>query len=51
MPSDRISFSNLNPDISGFITILNMSIKAKILKNIDIKDFVNETFYQKSSEK
>lgn len=51
MPANRISYSNLKPDIAGFQEIVQISKDAKILNDVNLNGFINSTFYEKSPEK
>jgi NitT/TauT family transport system substrate-binding protein len=51
MPIDRISFSDLNPNVDDFQRIIDMSKKAKMLQSVNLDGFINATFYQNSSAK
>ncbi|MCU7835480.1 MAG: ABC transporter substrate-binding protein [gamma proteobacterium symbiont of Taylorina sp.] len=50
-PSDRISFSDLNPTAQGFEPIVNISKQANIIKKADLANFINNSFYNNSTEK
>lgn len=47
-PKDRISFSNLNPDLKDFQTIMEISLEAGIIKQTDLDNFIDASFYDKS---
>ena len=49
-PPERISFSDLNPDISDFQKVLDMSVQAEIIEPIDLNRFIDNRFY-KNAEK
>ncbi len=44
-PIDRISFSDLNPSIDDFKTIMDISLQANIIQNVDLNDFIEPRFY------
>jgi NitT/TauT family transport system substrate-binding protein len=50
-PSDRISFSDLNPVAEDFQTIVEISKSSGILKDVDLDAFVDSSFYQKAIAK
>ncbi|MCK5720472.1 MAG: ABC transporter substrate-binding protein [Thiomargarita sp.] len=45
-PSDRISFSDLNPKLEDFQAIMDISVSANIIKQIDLNKFIDARFYQ-----
>jgi len=47
-PKDRISFSNLNPDLDSFQKIVDISIAAGIISDINLQHFIDARFYQKA---
>ena len=49
-PPDLISFSDLNPVVADFQKIVDISLRAGILENVDLNSFINDVFYQQSSE-
>jgi len=44
-PINRISFSDLNPSIDDFKTIMNISLQANIIQNVNLKNFIDQRFY------
>jgi len=50
-PSHRISFSDLNPKRADFQTIMAISIQAGLINKVNLEAFIDESFYQNSSEK
>ncbi|MEK8018607.1 MAG: ABC transporter substrate-binding protein [Candidatus Parabeggiatoa sp.] len=50
-PSNRISFSDLNPKREDFQTIMAISIQAGIINKVNLEAFIDDSFYQNSSEK
>ena len=46
-PINRISFSDLNPSIEDFKTIVDISLQANIIKNIKLNEFIDQRFYTK----
>jgi NitT/TauT family transport system substrate-binding protein len=49
-PPDRILYSDLNPKLADFQTIVDISKEANILDSIDLKTFIDNRFYHDSSE-
>lgn len=49
-PPDLISFSDLRPVISDFQKIVDISRRAGIIKDVDLNNFIDDRFYQQSSE-
>ncbi len=47
-PNDRITYSDLNPRIGDYQTILDISHGAGILGNINLNDFIDDRFYRAS---
>ncbi len=45
-PKDRISFSNLNPQLQDVQKIVDISIAAGLMKQIDLTQFIDARFYQ-----
>jgi NitT/TauT family transport system substrate-binding protein len=45
-PNDRITYSDLNPRIGDYQTILNISSMAGIIGNINLNDFIDDRFYR-----
>lgn len=45
-PRDRISFSSLKPTREEFQPIVEISIGAGILKNINLDEFIDDSFYR-----
>jgi len=45
-PSNRISFSDLNPVLSDFQTIVDISLQADIIENVDLDSFIDDSFYR-----
>jgi len=45
-PSDRITYSDLNPRIADYQTILSASRDAGIIGNVDLNKFVDDRFYK-----
>lgn len=50
-PSHRISFSDLNPKREDFQTIMAISIEAGLIKKVNLEAFIDDSFYQNSSER
>ncbi|HBO84420.1 MAG: hypothetical protein A2073_07680 [Deltaproteobacteria bacterium GWC2_42_11] len=50
-PNDRITYSDLNPRKADYQTILNMSLRAKLMTNVDLNSFIDSSFYQGSRQK
>ncbi|OQY59598.1 MAG: hypothetical protein B6245_05835 [Desulfobacteraceae bacterium 4572_88] len=50
-PSDRISFSDLNPVADDFQKIAEASAQAGIIGDVDLENFIVGDFYRQSSEK
>ncbi|MDM8567456.1 ABC transporter substrate-binding protein [Candidatus Halobeggiatoa sp. HSG11] len=44
-PVNRISFSDLNPSIDDFKTILDISLQANIIQDVKLNDFIEQRFY------
>lgn len=49
-PADRISFSDLNPDMDDFRKIVDISVQAGIMEDIDLGRFIDDGFFKKSFE-
>lgn len=49
-PLDRITYGNLNPDKADFQKIVDISVKANILKAVDLNAFIVPTFYDTASK-
>jgi len=47
-PSDRISFSDLNPSLADFQTIVDISLQAGIIGKVNLDTFIDDSFYQKA---
>lgn len=45
-PNDRITYSDLNPRIADYQTILTASRDAGIIGNVDLNEFVDDRFYK-----
>lgn len=45
-PSDRISFSDLNPAEKDFQVIVDISRQAKLIEKVDLSGFITPEFYQ-----
>lgn len=50
-PKDRISFSDLNPKLEDLQKIVDISIAAGIIENIDLQQFIDARFYQAAIQK
>ncbi len=52
-PINRISFSDLNPSLEDIKIIMDISLQANIIQNINLNDFIDQRFYTnyKSSQK
>jgi NitT/TauT family transport system substrate-binding protein len=50
-PSHRISFSDLNPKRADFQKIMAISIQAGLINKVNLEGFIDESFYQNSSER
>lgn len=48
-PPDRIIFGDLNPAVSAFQRIVNISRQAGIIKNVRLESFIDDRFYRKSA--
>lgn len=49
-PSDRISFSDLNPRQEDFAKIMEIAVQAKIVERISLADFIEAKFFINSSQ-
>jgi NitT/TauT family transport system substrate-binding protein len=45
-PTDRISFSDLNPAIDDFRSIVSLAQEAGILREVNLENFIDARFYQ-----
>ncbi len=50
-PSDRISFSDLNPGLDDFQTIMDISVQAGIIDKVNLEAFIDDSFYRNSPDK
>ncbi len=50
-PSNRISFTDLNPKIEDFQRIVDISIEAEIIDTVNLEAFIDDSFYHNSPEK
>jgi len=50
-PHNRISFSDLNPKIEDFQAIVDISVEAEIIDNVNLEAFIDDSFYKNSPEK
>ena len=48
-PPERILYSDLNPKLADFQTIVDISKEANILDSVDLKTFIDNQFYRDSS--
>ncbi len=49
-PTDRITYDDLNPRLSDYQAILDLSVQAGILQDVDLQTFIDDHFYKNSSE-
>lgn len=47
-PHDRISFSDLNPKLEDFKTIVDISVQAGIIDPVNLEAFIDDSFYRNS---
>lgn len=50
-PSDRISFSDLNPVLDDFQNIMDISLAAHIIDKVNLEAFIDDSFYRNSPDK
>ena len=50
-PIDRITFDNLEPTISDFKKIVELSIQAGILNKVDLEKFIDVKFFNNSGQR
>jgi NitT/TauT family transport system substrate-binding protein len=50
-PYDRISFSDLNPGLADFQTIMDISVQAGIIDKVNLEAFIDDSFYRNSPDK
>ncbi len=48
-PLNRITYDDLNPRLSDYQAILDLSLKAGIMQEVDLKAFIDDSFYHNSS--
>ncbi|MDM8522323.1 ABC transporter substrate-binding protein [Desulfococcaceae bacterium HSG8] len=48
-PNDRVTYTDMNPEIADYQAILDMSRDAGLIGNIDLSKFVDNSFYKNIS--